>query len=557
MLTITRHKPIVGSGRFHLLLFALILAALSLCSCSQATPTPAEQGGIITPSVTSMVAEEDETTQMGSPTVESATIPSPTTAALPRFEPAECRFRPPALETVVCGDLLVPENRSVSNSATIRLHVAVLKSNGEQPEPDPLIYLSGGPGSVALEWLYWDAVQYGYILKHRDVIFFDQRGIGYSEPSLDCPEVSEAFHDTLDQNMSTEEWIQSKVGALLACHERLIDEGIDLSAYNSATIAADVNDLRLALGYDKVNLFGLSYGTRLALTIMREFPEAVRSVVLDSPVPLQMDIFSTQGQSARDALNLVFERCAAEEACNAAFPGLRSAFYGLLERLEVDPITVHVSHLFTRQLSEMTVNGNVFLAGVIDALYDPDTILELPKIIYNTYHQLPGHNYQLAQFMQIYLIRPEYSSEGMRYSVLCSEEAAFTSFSTAMARGDGLEPRLRDYLEQDLQTDFSTCDAWGVESVDPIENVAVKSEIPTLVMTGEFDPVTPPAWGEAVIETLPNATHVVFPNLSHGVFFDRSCPGEIVAAFLDDPYADPDLHCVEESLLYPSVFVTR
>jgi pimeloyl-ACP methyl ester carboxylesterase len=122
--------------------------------------------------------------------------------AVPRFEPAECAFSPSFISYVDCGYLIVPEDRDRSDSPTIRLHVAVAHSLGRDPEPDPLIYLSGGPGSFALQWLYGNLSNYSNILRKRDVVFFDPRGVGYSEPSLDCPEVMEAFHEVLDQPIS-------------------------------------------------------------------------------------------------------------------------------------------------------------------------------------------------------------------------------------------------------------------------------------------------------------------------------------------------------------------
>jgi pimeloyl-ACP methyl ester carboxylesterase len=445
----------------------------------------------------------------------------------------------------------------METSPIIRLHVAILRSDSETAEPDPLIYLSGGPGSFALDWLYWDVDLYQYILSKRDVVVFDQRGIGYSEPSMDCPEVSEEFHETLDENLSADELVQGKVRANLACHERLLNEGIDLSVYNSAASAADVNDLRLALGYEVINLFGLSYGTRLALTIMRDYPDIVRSAILDSPVPLQMNLYEGQGPLAQQSLDMVFDHCAADEACNGAFPDLADALDGLLERLASDPIKLNVPHLLTGQLSEMLVNDQVFIAGVFEALYDPDSIVLLPKVIYKTFYELPGHYYQLAQFMQVHLLMHEYSSEGMRYSVLCSEEAPFNTLEDALAANTGLKPGLGDFLDQDTEIDLLTCDSWAADAAPLVENDAVYSDIPSLVMTGGFDPVTPPSWGDIVLDTMGQATHVVFPHWSHGVFFDRRCPGEVTASFLDDPYGEPDLRCVESLRLYPLEFVTR
>lgn len=528
--------------RLYKPLLVLAWIGLLLCGCAQPQVTPTQ-----TPNPTSTPRP-------------TATPPPPTATAVlfqPRFEPGECRFRRPPVRQIECGDLFVQEDRTQEDSPIIQLHVAILKSTSENPQPDPLIYLSGGPGSFALEWLYWNAEGYHDILQQRDVIVFDQRGIGYSQPSLDCSEVSDSFLETLSQNPSDLAWVDSKVGANLACEARLVREGIDLAAYNSASSAADVNDLRLALGYEKVNLLGLSYGTRLALTVMRDYPEIVRSVVLDSPVPLQLDILAAQGPNFEAALDLVFERCAADEQCQAAFPDLQSDFDALVDRLDAEPVTVRVTHLFTNRQSEMLVNGNVFISGVIDALYDPDTISQLPMVIHHLYHDLPGSDFLLADFMQVYLLRYDYSSEGARYSTLCSEETPFTSLEAALLPSAELPPRLQAYLEQDLTTDFRTCHGWLVEEPPLIENQAVHSDIPTLVLTGEFDPVTPYAWGELVSQGLSSAIHVQVPGMSHGVFSDSRCVRQVTADFLDQPTTEPDLSCVSALELYPLDFITR
>ena len=211
-------------------------------------------------------------------------IPSPAPAQpyQPVFNPAPCAFPVPGGYRVYCGYLVVPENRAAPNSALIQLHVAVFQSFAEGPEPDPVVHLAGGPGSSSL-----DVVAYLFgqgldaVLNRRDFIFFDQRGTGYSRPRLDCPERNALTPTLLSGALSDDQEFQAIVDAFHRCRDRLTAQGIDLSAYNSAASAADVNDLRLALGYEQLNLYGDSYGTRLALTVMRDYPGAVRSVVLE------------------------------------------------------------------------------------------------------------------------------------------------------------------------------------------------------------------------------------------------------------------------------------
>jgi pimeloyl-ACP methyl ester carboxylesterase len=483
-------------------------------------------------------------TETEAPTIQPTELPTPT---LPRFEPTECRFFPNHISNVECGDLYVLENREQNDGREIRLHVAIARSYSDGPKPDPLIFLSGGPGSFSLEWLYRNLGRYTDILKHRDVIFFDPRGVGFSEPSLDCPEVMESFHGTLGREHSSKEWVDSIVTANLACRKHLLEAGIDLSAYNSAEMAADVNDLRAALGYEKVNLYGVSYGSRTALTVMRDYPVILNSVVLDSVVPLEKDILGSDLISADQALNSVFEHCAADSACNAAYPDLQTAYRELIAQLDANPITIKVTHLVTNEVYDVWVDDSILGASIHEALYNYETIVYLPKLIYDTLDGDDEEYKTLATSLEIYLFYGDYSSEGMRYSVLCSDEGTFTSLESAQKKYISTNPAIAEFINNDLEMIYRTCDVWGAKIADPIENQPVFSNIPTLVLAGEFDPITPPSFGQLVADTLENAYYVEFPGLGHNVFADRSCARDIVAEFLEKPDTKPDSSCVNSS----------
>jgi pimeloyl-ACP methyl ester carboxylesterase len=467
------------------------------------------------------------------------------TSIVPRFEPGECAFSPPSVSYVDCGYLVVPENRDLPDSPTVRLHVAIAHSLGKDPEPDPLIYLSGGPGSFALEWVYGYITNYSNILKKRDVIFFDPRGVGYSEPSLDCPEVMEAFNETLAQPISDEDWVDSQVEAHLACRERMISEGIDLEAYHSAAMAADVNDLRAVLGYDKVNLLGISYGTRTALTVMRDYPDILRSVVLDSVVPIEADLLTSDGLKAEQSLEIIIDRCASDTLCSKTYPDLPSILNEITEWIEENPLTIQVRHLVRNNEYDLYVNQRVFGWGLIESLYNFETAVFLPKLIYET-HLGENEAYQtLATSLEIYLLFGDYNSEGQRFSVLCSDEGSFTSLEAALENNKAVQPAIAEYVKSEVEMTYRICDQWGAKSADPIENQPVVSDTPALILSGEYDPVTPPSYGRMVAENLKNSQLIEFPGLGHFVFAERRCPQEIVADFLDDPEAIIENRCPE------------
>jgi pimeloyl-ACP methyl ester carboxylesterase len=247
---------------------------------------------------------------------------------VPEYETVDCRFTIPQGTEVECGCMAVPEDRSQPDGNQVKIQFAIFKSTSSNPEPDPIVYLAGGPGEHALEAVSLTFDQrFAPLTANRDLIVFDQRGTGYSEPALNCPELIELSYEVLDQDLGNEEVLELENEATRACYERLIEQNINLSLYNSVESAADLNDLRLALGYEEWNLFGVSYGTRLALTAMRDYPDGIRSVILNSTVPLQADLYSEVPASFDRALNVLFDSCADNPVADNAYPDLETVFF--------------------------------------------------------------------------------------------------------------------------------------------------------------------------------------------------------------------------------------
>jgi pimeloyl-ACP methyl ester carboxylesterase len=448
-------------------------------------------------------------------------------------------------QTFVCSYLVVPENRMQPNGQTIRLMVAEIFSTSETPEPDPVIYLSGGPGQNAVgEAAGWISAPF---LGNRDLILFDQRGTGNSEPTLNCPEIEE-----MDDNTT-------EIEATQACYERLTSEGINLSAYNSAESAADVNDLRLALGYEQVNLFGISYGTRLALTVVRDYPEGIRSVILDSVYPPVLNALETQAGDALRALDVLFDACEVDPSCLMAYPYLDTMFIDTVDRLNTAPATYQWENPDTGEMEEVTLSGNDLLSTVVQALYHSDAIPYLPLVIaevadgnYAIYDDLVSEALYTAEDDEAAIEESDEpgedisDSEGAYYSVECHEEFPFNNRETAIANAEIILPRLRDGLLEASEVVFDVCNFWQTGTVDEIETAPVISDIPTLILTGEYDPITPPASGQLAAETLSNSFYFEFPGVGHDVFDSSPCPADMAAAFVDDPYTEPDATCMNE-----------
>jgi Tol biopolymer transport system component/pimeloyl-ACP methyl ester carboxylesterase len=459
--------------------------------------------------------------------------PGKALAHTPLYEPAECQFPEPRGYKVECGYLTVPEDRSQPAGRQIRLHVAVFPSTGQNPEPDPVIHLVGGPGGslldIAAEYLRRGGSD---ILKKRDYIMFNQRGTHYAEPFLDCPGRTGFEWDLAGQELTLKEWNQKMAEFLLACQDGLLDQGIDLAAYNSAENAADVNDLRLALGYDQINLYGISYGSRLALTVMRDHPVGIRSAIIDGVLPLQANLSQELAPQVYHALNRVFEDCAADPDCSQAHPDLESTFYHVVDELNTDPVTLRLDG------GTLFLDGYAFLDTMFQLLYSVDAIPWIPYLV----DQASQGSFPEDQ---IYAV-PDRSTWGtaMQQSIWCREEMAFESRDEALALAADLPPVFGELFADTY--DWDLCQVWESGIADPIENQAVVSDIPTLVLSGYYDPVTPPSGGRLAAETLSNSFFYEFRILAHGAMRSNKCALKIGLAFVDDPWTEPDTSCIDE-----------
>ncbi|MDF1597109.1 MAG: alpha/beta hydrolase [Acidimicrobiia bacterium] len=474
------------------------------------------------------------------------TRPTVVTGSGARFIEGRCEFDEPAGYEVECGWLLAPEDRSnPDNGKTVQLHVAIFHTRAEGAPDDPVVYLEGGPGGDALEAIPFTFTQaFAPFVENRDFIMFDQRGTGFSEPSLECTETTELAYDLLDDDITTGEALAAEYAAIEECRLRLID-GADLSQYNSAASAADLADLRVALGYDEWNLFGISYGTRLALTTMRDHPEGIRSVILDSTYPLQVSLPLEAGINADRAFGVFFDACASDAECSDAFPNLESRFFSLVDTLDAEPIMVTLLDVFTLDEYDALVKGDTLIGLLFQSLYSSRLIPTLPGLI----DDVENGDYQSMELLlSNFFANLAFVSAGQTYSVQCREEVPFTDPAELELAGD-FDPYIKRFVEAGVNTGpfvLEVCELWGVGAADPIENEPVESDIPTLVLAGEFDPITPPAWGRLAAETLSNATIFDFPGLGHGTSVSDPCALSIARAFLDDPSVEPDGSCIQE-----------
>lgn len=519
------------------LLITLVVLGLLLAGCAQATPAPASTEVVRAPTAERF------------PTAPAEPTPEPTVF----FEAAPCPFDLPdghvEGETVDCGYVTVPENRSVAGSRTIRLAVAIFRHPDGATEPDPIIYLEGGPGGSPLKVRVpeFDAAFGTLFAAHRDIILFDQRGVGYSEPALDCPGFADLYFDLLDtdvdgERLTSQQVLDRKVTSFIACADDL-RRTADLTAYNTAENAADVEDLRRALGYDQINLYGSSYGTRLALDVMRDYPAGVRSVVLDAPYPPEVDAYVETPSSFDRALDEIARACAADAACNEAYPGLRGVLFDTVERLNAEPANFSVTHPLTGETYTRVLNGDAYLELVFRSLYDTLLRPVIPQAIYDARQ---GQFTAFLRTIAIDMLRQDWRSWGMYFSVQCHDEVAFSSWDEFQAVAADYPEFTGFFLASEIgRLTYDVCAAWGAGEAAPVENKPVTSDIPTLITTGQYDPIVPPRWGQEVAGNLTNVHFFVFPGIGHGAGVD-GCSQSMMLSFLDDPATAPDDACIAE-----------
>lgn len=448
-------------------------------------------------------------------------------------------------ETLICGNLITRENPNDPQSLEIKIAFTILFAQTPTPEADPIVYLEGGPGGSALFNL--DPWVTSPLRAQRDIILLDQRGTGYSQPTLSCYYYDEGYDGTQE--------------AMRRCIASIEASGADIGNYNTINNAHDVMELLTLLqseqGYTTYNLLGISYGTRLALAVMRDYPQLVRSAILDSVYPQAVDAYGELAINAQSALDALFDACERDAECNSAYPNLEQVFYEVVEELNADPI-------------EGAYDGSAFIDDMFSALYDVNLVKVLPAVIYlyqrgdweeadeYFYNGLPEESSDYADYYDAY--DPDLTdlyftafdqlsdSEGMFMALECQEEAYFSSYDEAVriTENSDIDPLVADSQLLSAEITYQDCALWVDTPAPPIANERIYSDVPTLLVSGEFDPITPPRWAAFAAETLPNSYNFVFPSFGHGLTDGHPCIISVFEAFLADPTSEPDASCRAE-----------
>lgn len=463
-----------------------------------------------------------------------------------RFEATACWFKVTRARPALCGYLLVPERHGRTDGRQLRLPVVILKRSGGASRREPIVYLTGGPGGPAYiaeqadidGWWGWaERLPPGH-----DLVLFDQRGNGKAEPRLDCPEAADPriWAGASEQPQTVVSNPRPAYRrAVASCLGRLLAEQHDLGAYNSRESAADVADLRQALGLDRWTLYGVSYGTRLALTVMRYHPQGIRSVILDSVFPPQAPEMTDLVRYFNRVIRLLFRECRADQACRSAYPNLGPTFSQLLRKLAAEPVTLALSGNDHWPALHFRINHVEFLNILYFAFYAWDNILLLPWLIDTTSQ---GYHTGLQIFAQHYYLDETRldDSLGVFLSVICHEEIPFED-PQAIKAESARYPLLQDWISKDLE--WNQCAGWPAGQAAAIENTPVESDIPTLLLVGSYDPITPPELAHQAAEGLVQSYLFEFRGIGHAVFDSDFCAGDLMVEFLADPGRRPDPDC--------------
>lgn len=468
------------------------------------------------------------------------------TARARTIEPAACPFALPNGIQANCGFLVVPEKRFFDGDGRgrsaqndIRIAFMVARSPYGNPAPDPIVYVTGGPSAAAISPGNVSYLASLFLAANRDLVLVDQRGTGISQPRLDCPEFDGLSAATFPNGPSRTAYLAS----VRACRDRLRADRVDLDAYDSAATAADLDDLRVSLGYHQWNVVGLSNGGLATLTMMRLHPEGIRSVVLDSPSSNDNLHVVDRWRAPNRLLEMVFTDCAADPTCNSRYPSLRATFYGLIDELRAHPVDVPIRNPAGGPPLWVHITGDVLLSAASSLITDPALLPSLPATIYFAVYG------GLAQVVQAAIRAPSASSRiyayGKTLSTLCSDTIPFET-PWERSRAARAMPEFKDLLlDPDVLEPINreACEVWNVHRAPAFQHLPVYSSIPTLIVNGEFDGVVSPDEGKRIGNSLSHGRYYRIPGVGH-VVLSGKCATEIASQFLAHPDVKPNTDCL-------------
>lgn len=410
-----------------------------------------------------------------------------------------------------CATLEVPEDPGKPDGRKLSLKVGLVAARAAEPEPDPVIYFAGGPGQSATESYAQMAGAFARMRDKRHLIFVDQRGTGGSH-RLACE-----FPGEMAESLATDPAVQTKLAS-----DCLASFDADVAMYTTTVAAGDIEALRQAIGAPKLNLYGGSYGTRMAQEYARLHPDAVRSILLDGVVPPGLALGSEHSINLETTLKAILARCADQPACAAAFGDPYRSLYTLRDQARAKPLPVAMRDPLSNGARELKLDEAAVVTIARMLAYSPETAALLPLVIDEAIKGRPQS--LVAQATLIYDSLTGMINHGMQLSVICAEDAARLG-----NRDEDEDLILGNAL---VGVTINQCAVWPKGPVSKDFNQPLKTDVPVLLLSGEFDPVTPPRYGDQVLASLTNARHLVGKGQGH-ILLPRGCMPRLAAEFVD------------------------
>ncbi len=445
-----------------------------------------------------------------------------------------------------CGYIHVPEEHNNLDSPTLKLGYVILKSTSSNPSPIPFLMIQGGPGGSSIElaaaYAFWGSnPALATVRSQRDVVAIDYRGSTYSVPRLICPTPQPMIlHRAKNPNVDD---MQVKQQVLKDCFDSWQQRGVNLAAFNSIEITNDYALAIPALGYSQVNLYGGSYGSIAAQYLMRDYPKLLHSVTLDAPVAPYLHWPLNTPRAANNAFKNLFENCKADINCQQNYPDLERVFVTTVDKLNEQPVPLTLN--INDQRQEVKLNGDLWVQGLYELMYrDPKQVrLNILRTSMGDYNTAGKVLADIVTYKSIFS-PPEEAfvvSSGLYISVTCADEFTFNDTDWDFT---GLIPQvakpIAEYLDNDLP---ELCPAWPVPLLDKRLKEPVTSDIPTLVFSAKFDPVTPPVYAETIASKLPRSYLHISSTDGHSVL-NNSCAWRIINDFLSNPSSSPNGSCL-------------
>jgi len=467
-------------------------------------------------------------------------------AAAPRLERERCAFKPPKGDRVECFVLVVPENREQPQGREIKLKVAILKAK-RTAGVEPLVYLSGGPGDAPLvasapgadalsEGDWWNET--AAIRRRRDVVILSQRGAGGSSPNLDCFDTRTSDPAKARRRAVTE---QQEKDILVRCRSGLDRRKIDLAMYTTPALADDVADLAAALGQSKINLYGVSYGTRWALEVMRRHPDLVRAAVLDGVYPPQVNGEQNEPEIVRRAFEQLYKDCDADAVCRERQPNLRAEVEALITGAERTPLELSIT--LEDGPHAVRLDGTQVLMVMLNMMREGE-VASIPEMVTavrkGDMRLLKLYAEDLETNDGGLMEQNAQQFDGLYNSIECRETWPMVDRN---ARRRAIESNGVYGLNARASKSPVFCPVWRVAAAPAAERQPVKSDVPILLLSGGYDWLTPPAWAREAARTLSASRNVVFRAQGHGVVVQDACAARLRDVFIEDPNPKRALVC--------------